>query len=135
MVKLVFIAYRKQGMTPEEFRRYWFEDHAACVRSVKDTIRMRRYIQSHPLSREVNAEFAAARGIDLDELPDGIAEAWWDSAEDMNAGFSGDEGSKASQKLIEDEARFLDFDRCRAFLTEERTIIELDEEPAGAASA
>lgn len=132
MVKLVFIAYRKKGMTPEEFRTYWFETHAACVRSVKDAIRMRKYIQSHPLSREVNAEFAAARGIDIDELPDGIAEAWWDSAEDMNAGFSGPEGSVASQKLIEDEAQFLDFERCRAFLTEEKTIIELDPEAAAA---
>jgi hypothetical protein len=63
----------------------------------------------------------AARGRD------GIAEAWWDSPEDMNAGFSGPEGSVASQKLIDDEAQFLDFDHCVAFLTEEKTIIELDE--------
>jgi hypothetical protein len=124
MVKLVFIAYRKPGMTEEEFRRYWFEDHAAVVRGVRETVRMRRYVQSHPLARDVNAQFADARGIDLDELPDGIAEAWWDSPQDMNAGFSGVEGERASQLLIEDEARFLDFARCRAFLTEERTIFE-----------
>lgn len=44
----------------------------------------------------------------------------------MNEGFSGPEGEAASKKLVEDEARLLDLERCVAFLTEEQTIIELD---------
>jgi hypothetical protein len=63
-------------MTEEEFRRYWFEDHAAVVRGVRDTVRMRRYVQSHPLARDVNAQFANARGIDLDDGADVGSRQW-----------------------------------------------------------
>jgi hypothetical protein len=93
---------------------------------MRDTIRIRRYVQSHPLAPEVNAAYAAARGMDLDDLPDGIAEAWWDSPEDMDAAFASDQGQRAAKLMLEDEEEFLDYSRCIAFLTEEKSIIELD---------
>ena len=48
----------------------------------------------------------------------------WQSLDDLNAALATDEGRKAAQTLIEDEARFIDFAQSRCFLTEEHTIFE-----------
>jgi hypothetical protein len=131
MVKLVFIAYRKPGLTHEQYNEH-LRSHAELVMTVKDVTRMRKYVQVHPLQGDINKEFLASRGMTLDDMPDGMAEVWWDSAEDMYAGFSGEEGAKAAQLLIDDEARFLDVDRCVAFLAEDKVIFDFGHEQAAA---
>ena len=134
MVKLMFIAYRKPGMTHDDYVAR-VAQHAELVCTVKDVTRMRRYVQVHPLPEEVNEGFLAARGMTIDDIPDGMAEVWWDSVEDMYAGFSGDEGAKAAQLLVEDEARFLNVERCVAFLAEDKVIFDFGHETATAGSA
>ncbi|CAB4926873.1 unannotated protein [freshwater metagenome] len=129
MVKLVFVAYRKKGMTHEEYVER-LKVHAELVMTVKDVTRMRKYVQVHPLPGDANVQFLAARGMTLDDMPDGMAEVWWDSVEDMYAGFSGEEGAKAAQLLVEDEARFLDVDRCIAFLADDKVIFDFGHERA-----
>jgi uncharacterized protein (TIGR02118 family) len=123
MVKLVFIVYRNPELTKEEFTHHWLNVHAPLVQGMQDTIRIRRYVQSHLMAPEVNAAYAAARGIELHEFPDGIAEAWWDSPEDMDAAFATEEGEKAAAIMLEDERTFVDHARSGAFFTEETTII------------
>jgi hypothetical protein len=41
----------------------------------------------------------------------------------MNAGFADEDGRRAGELMREDEAKFVDHARSRAFLTEEKTII------------
>jgi uncharacterized protein (TIGR02118 family) len=123
VVKLVFVARRRPELSKEEFARYWFEEHAALVRSLQDTIRIRKYVQSHTILTEMNAGFSQARGMPVTEPADGIAEAWWDSIEDMQDAFSGEEGERAGKLLVEDEGKFVDFQTSHAFLTEEKRII------------
>jgi hypothetical protein len=136
MVKMLFVAYRKPGMTHEEYVAR-VAQHAELVMTIKDVTRMRKYVQIHPLPADVNEGFLAARGMTMDDLPDGMAEVWWDSIEDMYAGFSGEEGAKAAQLLVDDEARFLDVDRCLAFMAEEKVIFDFghEQETAGATQA
>lgn len=43
-------------------RQRWLA-HGALVREVAESIRARKYIQSHTLDTEVNAQLAAPRGI------------------------------------------------------------------------
>jgi uncharacterized protein (TIGR02118 family) len=123
MVKLVFVNYRRPDLTAEEFQRHWITVHAPLVLSVKDAIGIRRYVQNRPLSPGALEAFAAARGMVVDDLPDGITEAWWDSPEDMDNAFASEEGKKAAQLLLEDESKFLDHARSRAILSKQHTII------------
>lgn len=123
MVKLVFVNYRRADLTPEEFQRHWLEVHAPLVCGMQDAIGIRRYVQNHPLPPEALAKYASARGMDPEDMPDGITEAWWDSAEDMDAAFASEEGQQAAQLMLEDERKFVDSTRSLVILSEQRTII------------
>lgn len=122
-VKLIFVARRRPELSAEEFQDYWVNQHAALVKELQSTIRIRKYVQSYTLDTPLNAEFCKARGIPVETPPDGVAEAWWDSLEDVEAGFSGPEGEEAARRLIEDEGKFCDFTTSRAFWTAQRQII------------
>ena len=82
MVKLIVCAKRKPGITREEFGRYWRESHGPLVKSVSEFIRhVRKYVQCHMVSNSG----PLGTGTDYD----GIAELWYDSAEDVNRAFGG----------------------------------------------
>jgi uncharacterized protein (TIGR02118 family) len=122
MLKLVFVLRRRQGVSPEEFRRYWLEEHAPLARRLLESVGARRYVQTHTIETDLNGALAAARGTL--EAYDGVAEIWWDSLDAMVAVLNTDEGRQANETLIEDEAKFIDFERSSLFLTEEHPIIE-----------
>jgi len=44
MVKLVFMVRRREGITREEFQRYWKEEHAELVQRHAGLLRIRRYV-------------------------------------------------------------------------------------------
>jgi uncharacterized protein (TIGR02118 family) len=122
-IKLVFVARRRPELSEAEFQTYWQNNHAPLVKSLQETVRIRRYIQSYTLNTPANAGFSEARGMPAEPPPDGVAEVWWDSLEDLEAAFSGVDGLEAARLLIDDEGKFCDFATSRAFLTEERQII------------
>jgi uncharacterized protein (TIGR02118 family) len=126
MVKLIFVNYRRPDLTAEEFQRHWRDVHAPLVRSMQDVIRIRRYVQNHPLAPEALAAYAGARGMDPESMPDGITEAWWDSPEDMDAAFASEEGQEAQRLMLEDERTFVDSSRSLVILSEQETIIPGD---------
>lgn len=120
MIKLVFCCRRKQGMTREEFQTRWLDVHGPLVRKLREQLpTMKRYVQSHTLPDEANEGLRASRGTMAPY--DGITEVWFESLEAMG-GLGGDEALAASQRLLEDEAEFLDFSRSSVFLTEEKEI-------------
>ncbi|MFK7895987.1 MAG: EthD domain-containing protein [Myxococcota bacterium] len=120
MIKLVFCCHRKQGMTREDFQERWLAVHGPLVQRLRaDLPMMKRYVQSHTLSEEVNAGLQASRGTA--ESYDGITEVWFDSLESMGA-YESEASIAAAQKLFEDEAQFLDFGRSSVFVTEEKEI-------------
>ena len=120
MVKLVFCCRRKEGMSLEEFQKRWLEVHGPLVRRLREDLPgMRRYVQSHLLPGPATSGLQASRGAA--DPYDGITEVWFDSLESMGAN-EGQESIDAAQKLLEDEAEFLDFSRSSVFLTEEKEI-------------
>lgn len=123
MVKLVFVCYRRSDLTHEQFCEHWRSVHAPLIRGMHEQIGLRRYIQNHPLAAEVNAAYAASRGMTLDDLPDGIAEAWWDSPEEMDATFATEDGRRLAALMREDEANFVDYSRSRALFVEEHAVL------------
>ena len=53
------------------------------LRSHAAALKIRRYVQTHTLDTDVNAQLASARGTI--EAYDGVAELWWESADDLMA--------------------------------------------------
>ncbi len=123
MIKLVFVLRRKEGMSAEEFRRYWLEQHGPLARGLLESLGAHRYVQTHTLDTDLNAALAASRGAG--DPYDGLAEIWWDGdVEDLAARWATEEGQRASQTLVEDEAKFIDMERSSIFLAEEHALID-----------
>jgi hypothetical protein len=49
---------------------------------------------------------------------------WWDSLEDFNSGGVVKDRAEAARALLEDESKFIDFERSSIFLTEEHEIFD-----------
>ena len=123
MIKLVYILRRREDVAPNDFHSYWLEKHGPLVRSFAKALRARKYVQSHTVAPALGAQIAATRG--MPDGFDGITEVWWDSIDDLNAGFNTPEGQQAGRALLEDESKFIDFKRSYIFLTEEHLIFDL----------
>jgi uncharacterized protein (TIGR02118 family) len=122
MIKLVFTLRRREGMTREEFQRYWREQHAALVQRHAETLHIRRYVQVHLRETALDEAISAPRGSQP-RFYDGIAELWWDNLEDLTAAFTTEVGQAAAQELLEDEQRFIDLPRSPLWLGEENMVI------------
>jgi uncharacterized protein (TIGR02118 family) len=123
MIKLVFTLRRREGMTREEFQRYWREEHAPLVKRHAETLRIRRYVQTHARDTDLDEVLASSRE-GKPRLYDGVAELWWDSLEDLVAGSSTEAGQAANAELLEDERRFIDLPRSPLWLGEENVVVE-----------
>jgi hypothetical protein len=118
VLKLVFCCRRKPSLTREEFQRYWLEDHARLVRSLREAIpSMQRYVQSHTLETPMNDAVRASRGSG--EPYDGITEVWID---ETLLGESSEASLAAGEKLLRDESTFVDFAGSSIFYTVEHEI-------------
>lgn len=122
MIKLVYCLRRLPHLSREEFQRYWRETHAPLVRKHAQALRIRRYVQVHTLDSPVNEALRSGRGGP--EPFDGVAELWWDSPEDLAAVMATPEGQQAGRELLEDERRFIDFQRSPLWIAQEHPIVE-----------
>ncbi len=122
MVKLVFTLRRREGMSREEFQRYWRERHAPIVKRHAETLRIRRYVQVHARETPIDDALSASRESEPGSF-DGVAELWWDSLEDLIAAYSSEPGQAAGAELLEDERRFIDLPRSPLWLGEENVVV------------
>lgn len=123
MIKLVFSLRRRPETTREEFQTYWREHHAPLVARHAETLRIRRYVQTHARSSELAAAQSAARGSEPD-VYDGQAELWWDSLDDVVAAAATPAGRQAALELLEDERRFIDLERSPLWIGEEHVVVD-----------
>lgn len=122
MIKLVYALRRLPHLSREEFQRYWLDTHGPLVRDRAGALRIRRYVQVHALETPLNDALRESRGAL--EPYDGVAELWYDSADDLAAGGTSPEGQKAARELLEDERRFIDLERCALWIGEEHPIVD-----------
>lgn len=120
---MVFIVRRREGMTREEFQRYWREHHAPLVKRHAEALRIRRYIQVHARDTDFDEAISGARGSEP-RFFDGVAELWWDSLEDLATAISSKAGQAAGAELLADEQRFIDLPRSPLWLGEENVVID-----------
>jgi uncharacterized protein (TIGR02118 family) len=119
MIKLTFCLHRLPHLSREQFQAYWFDNHAPLVAKHREVLRIRRYVQMHSGSDEINAGIAASRNAP--PMFDGVAELWWDSFGDIVANPHSD-AAAAGQALLEDERKFIDLARSPLFFGEERVV-------------
>ena len=120
MIKLTFVLARRADFTRESFQAYWINKHAPLVASVREVLRIRRYVQLHSLPTEVSASLRHTRGGP--EGFDGVAQLWWDSLDDMAATAADPAAIAAGQMLLEDERKFIDLERSPLWWGEERLV-------------
>jgi uncharacterized protein (TIGR02118 family) len=82
MVKFVAVVRRKEGLSFEEFRRLWCEEHPPLVMAMPG---VRRYAQN-----------LAHRGGTREWPMDGIAEVWFDDKQAVGAAFGSEAGRAAN---------------------------------------
>ncbi|MEM7467422.1 MAG: EthD domain-containing protein [Pseudomonadota bacterium] len=109
MIRLVFVLRRKDGMSREDFQKYWKDVHGPLVAKHSTRLAIHRYIQLHTLDDPINEGLASARG-GMEPEYDGVAELWWKSPKDFGA-FSTTDGHNAAMELLEDEMNFIDLEK------------------------
>lgn len=80
MVKLIALLKRKPGMTMEEFKVRWVDEHTKLSSKMP---RLRGYYCNVATPQQPDG---------AEPVYDGTAELWWDSMEDMEADFKSEEG-------------------------------------------
>ena len=113
MVKAFWFLKRRPEMSPDEFHRYWREQHGPLFCSVAPAQRyVTRYEQNHAVP-----ENHSMSGDDYEEY-DGVSIMWFRSVADMQAMFA----DPAFAPVLEDGERFVD-------RTATMQIVTLAEEP------
>jgi uncharacterized protein (TIGR02118 family) len=96
MIKLTFALVRLPHLTREQFQDYWLNTHGPLVASVKDALRIRRYVQLHSFDEALSAGIRASR--DAPPQFDGVAQLWYDSLEDL-AALADDPAARAAGRF------------------------------------
>jgi uncharacterized protein (TIGR02118 family) len=127
MIKIVFCLRRREGLSREDFQRYWLEHHGPLVRAHGAALGIRRYTQAHSLPDRLSLSVAGPRNSP--EPFDGVAELWFDDLESVGVAARTPEGRAAAELLLDDEREFIDLERSPFFLVEEHELI--GDEPPG----
>lgn len=118
MLKLVYCVRRKQGMSFEDFSKYWLEVHGGLSIKLKEHMpTFVRYVQSHTIYGEQTDRLRASRGSG--EPFDGITEAWFDNDIEVT---DVDVQMDAMSKMLADELNFIDMKNSVVFYTWEHEI-------------
>ena len=75
MIKTISLAYRKEGMSREEYNKYWLEKHGPLA--AKKIPNLRKYVQNH---------FIQIPGKEMEG--DGIIEFWYDDVKSWQESFA-----------------------------------------------
>ena len=108
MIKVISIFKRKEGLSVEDFQKYWGNEHAEIVCRMPE---VRRYVQSHTRLSGYRNRVPAC---------DGVAELWFDDSDALRA-----LSTRAELKDTQaDHDNFMDASSYREFIAEDVVIKE-----------
>jgi uncharacterized protein (TIGR02118 family) len=110
MIKVIVLVKRKEGISREEFYKYWKEVHGPFV--AKHIPYLKKYVQNH---------FVDIPGNEYEG--DGIIETWYDDIESFQKSMAFNSAPEA-KKLGEDWAKIADMSPPRMWVVEEHVIKE-----------
>ena len=111
MIKAFNFFKRKPGLSVEDFRNYWLNEHAAIIRAIPE---LRKYVASITLP-------SAYRN--REPLYDGISEAWFDDESALRANAN----SAPRRAATADDAKFVDTSTTGSIIVDE--IVQKDGTP------
>ena len=88
MFKVVILLSRRPGATPEEFRRWWLEEHAPLARQL-------------PGLRGLRFNVVTTEEADVD----GVSELWFDSREAFDAAYESEIGRRVVADSVANVSR------------------------------
>ena len=109
MIKSLGLLTRKPHLTHEQFVHHWLNVHGPLALAVPG---VRRYVQSHIVGTRTRPDIPET-SVEVD----GIAEMWFDSADDQQRAAA----SPEMKILTDDGALFIG--QIKSFLIEEKQII------------
>ncbi|HEY6300306.1 MAG TPA: EthD family reductase [Candidatus Binatus sp.] len=112
MIKAFNFFKRKSGLSIDDFRNCWLNEHAAIIRAIPE---LRRYVASITLP-------SAYRN--REPLYDGISEAWFDD----EAALRSSANSAPRRAASADDAKFVDMSTTGSIIVDE--IVQKDGRPA-----
>jgi uncharacterized protein (TIGR02118 family) len=119
MLRITFLLRRRSDIAPDEYYRYWREEHGPLVASHARRLGILRYVQVHTIHDDpINEGMARSRG-GMEPVYDGVAEVWVENREALVAALATDAGQRAAAELVEDEARFIDLPHSPLWLAHE----------------
>jgi uncharacterized protein (TIGR02118 family) len=110
MIDIVFCLKRRPELSPEQFRRYWREQHGPLVASHAETLGIIRYSQHHTIDTPLTEVLRAGRGCAPEHF-DGMALISFESLDALQAASATPAGLAAGVELLEDERRFIDHEQ------------------------
>lgn len=122
MIDVVMCIPRRDDVSPEEFRRYWLEEHGEKVRQHAPTIGAVRYVQYQTFDTGLEEIVQQGRGCG-DDRYDGIAVVSFDSLDEMAAKGAEPGALSAAELLMADEATFIDHGRSLIWFTEHHDLL------------
>ncbi|MDE2464826.1 MAG: EthD domain-containing protein [Alphaproteobacteria bacterium] len=120
MIKLTFCLHRLPNLSRAEFQSYWRNTHAPLVARHQKALRIRRYVQSHAITHDLNEAIRTSRTAP--QMYDGVALLWWDSLADIEAALNSTEGRIAGAALLDDERKFIDLARSPLWFGQDHEI-------------
>ncbi|MCX7911830.1 MAG: EthD family reductase [Dehalococcoidales bacterium] len=108
MIKTIALAYRRPGLTREEYNRYWLEKHGPLAAKLIPGIR--RYVQNH---------FIEVPGMEFEG--DGIVEMWYDDVQSWQKSLA---AIRTNKELMEDGAKFAQMKPGGFWVVEEHVILD-----------
>ena len=103
MVKTFNFFKRKPGLSVDDFRNYWLNEHAAIIRAIPE---LRKYVASIALPSSYR---------NREPLYDGISEAWFDDEDAIRANAD----SAPRRAASADDAKFVDMSKAGSIITDE----------------
>ncbi len=116
MLTLVFCLRRRDGLSRDEFQRYWREHHGPLMERNMAAFDARKYQQWHTASGAEAAQINQSRGGPQDY--DGVAVVWWDDLAHFLAATGTADGRAAGREMYKDELNFIDLENSPIFMTE-----------------
>jgi len=118
VIKIHFPLRHLTSIDETEVRQYWLRNHGPLIRSHAPASGLLRYIQVHRIEHPIEAALREARGTQVEPYL-GHAEVW--TRRDR---VQTPESKIANRAAIEDESKFIDFERSVIFAAKEHVVID-----------
>lgn len=120
LVKLVFPLRLRADVGFEAGQLDWRTRHGPLIRSQAMASGILRYIQVHRFASALEPGFRESRGVVVDAYA-GHAELWFDRSQ---MSLASPARIEAARRAVQDESRFIDFDRSSIWLAHEHVIVD-----------